>query len=87
MDTRRQTTNEETLALNVARLKAYKTRLLLFPRKSGQHKKLDSSDSDIKMADDESKVTRAVGAVLPIETGTGIKHGLKEIKKGDMPKG
>ncbi|KAK5455959.1 60S ribosomal protein L13 [Exophiala xenobiotica] len=87
VDARRQTTNQETLTTNVARLKAYKARLILFPRKSGQHKKLDSSAEDVKMAEDESKIVKKVTAAIPIDSGVGIKHAFQEIKKGDMPKG
>lgn len=87
VDARRQTTNQETLTTNVARLKAYKARLILFPRKSGQHKKLDSSAEDVKMAEDESKIVKKVTAAIPIDSGVGLKHAFQEIKKGDMPKG
>ncbi|KIX04324.1 uncharacterized protein Z518_05191 [Rhinocladiella mackenziei CBS 650.93] len=87
VDPRRQTTSQETLAVNVARLQAYKARLILFPRKSGQHKKLDSSAEDVKMAEDESKITKKLSDALPIDSGVGLKHGFKEIKKGDMPEG
>jgi large subunit ribosomal protein L13e len=91
VDPRRRTTNEETLALNVARLKSYKARLILFPRKSGQHKKLDSSPEDVKLANDKSnygeKIVKHVAAGLPIVSGTGVEHGFKEIKSSEMPKG
>ena len=30
---------------------------------------------------------RRLTSVLPIDNGIGIKHGVKEVKKGDMPKG
>jgi len=73
------------LTANVERLKAYKARLILFPRKSGQHKKLDSSAEDIKSV--EGKTVKHIGGVLPIDAGTGIKHGLTEVKSSDMPKG
>jgi large subunit ribosomal protein L13e len=91
VDTRRLNTNQETLTLNVSRLKTYKSRLILFPRKSGQHKKLDSKAEDVKLASDESKIARKIGrilgGVLPIDSGVGIKHGFSEVKKGDLPKG
>jgi len=90
LDARRLNTNQETLTLNVQRLKTYKSRLILFPLKSGQHKKLDSSAEDVKMADDHSKISRKVGrlgGVLPVDSGVGIKHGFSEVKKGDLPKG
>lgn len=87
VDHRRQTTSEETLKLNVSRLQAYKARLILFPLKSGQHKKLDSTPEDVKLASDADKVVKSVGAVLPIKIGTGVEHGVSEVKKGDLPKG
>lgn len=87
VDHRRQTTSQESLALNVERLKAYKARLILFPRKSGQHKKLDSSAEDVKAATEEGKTVKKVHAALPIDSGVGLKHGFKEISKGDLPSG
>ncbi|KAI1615075.1 60S ribosomal protein L13 [Exophiala viscosa] len=86
VDHRRQTTSQEALALNVERLQAYKARLILFPRKSGQHKKLDSSAEDVKAAT-EDKIIKKVRAALPIDSGVGLKHGFKEISKGDLPSG
>ncbi|EXJ76755.1 50S ribosomal protein L13e [Cladophialophora psammophila CBS 110553] len=92
VDARRLDTNQETLSLNVSRLKAYKARLILFPRKSGQHKKLDSSEADVKMATEsaekkDGKLATTVQGVMAIDAGVGIKHGFQEIKKGDMPAG
>ncbi|OAA52525.1 Ribosomal protein L13e [Beauveria brongniartii RCEF 3172] len=77
VDFRRQNLSEESLALNVARLKAYKERLILLPRKSNAPKKGDTKT-------DLSKVNTAatVASVLPI---TPTDLGVKEIKKGDMP--
>ncbi|KAK4935840.1 60S ribosomal protein L13 [Elasticomyces elasticus] len=86
VDHRRQTTSQEALALNVERLKTYKARLILFPRKSGQHKKLDSSAEDVKAAT-EDKIVKKMHAALPIDSGVGLKHGFKEISKGDLPSG
>jgi len=43
VDHRRRNLSEEGKKLNVERLKDYKTRLLVFPRKTGQVKKGDSS--------------------------------------------
>jgi large subunit ribosomal protein L13e len=87
VDFRRQTTSQEALATNVARLQAYKSRLILFPRKSGQHKKLDSTAEEVKLAEDESKIVKKVAATIPIDSGVGLKHGFSEISKGDLPKG
>lgn len=85
IDHRRQNLSQESLALNVARLKAYRERLILFPRRSGQHKKLDSSKEELKDAREHS--VKRLSTVLPIDSGLGLKHGLKEIKKDDMPEG
>ncbi|ETI21381.1 hypothetical protein G647_07728 [Cladophialophora carrionii CBS 160.54] len=87
IDPRRLNTNQETLTLNVQRLKTYKSRLILFPRKSGQFKKLDSSEDDVKLASDSSKIAKKITGVLPIDSGVGIKHAFSEVKKGDMPSG
>jgi large subunit ribosomal protein L13e len=59
--------------------------LILFPRRSGQHKKLDSSKSELKGAHEHS--VKRLSTVLAIDSGIGPKHGLKEIKKKDMPEG
>lgn len=48
VDHRRRNLSEEGKKLNVERLKDYKTRLLVFPRKTGQVKKGDSSADDLK---------------------------------------
>jgi len=84
VDSRRTNFSEESLALNVARLKTYKARLILFPRKSGQHKKLDTDKEGLKHAENG---VRHIAHGLPIDTGVGLKHGLSEVKKGEMPKG
>jgi large subunit ribosomal protein L13e len=77
--------SQESLTLNVARLKAYREHLILFPRRSGQHKKLDSSKDELKGAHEHG--LKRLSTVLPIDSGLGLKHGLKEIKKNEMPKG
>ncbi|KIW33632.1 uncharacterized protein PV07_00468 [Cladophialophora immunda] len=92
VDARRLDTNQETLTLNVSRLKAYKARLILFPRKSGQHKKLDSSEGDVKMATEsaekkDGKLVTSLRALMAVDAGVGLKHGFQEVKKGDMPEG
>jgi len=85
IDSRRQNLSEESLTLNVARLKAYRERLILFPRRSGQHKKLDSSKEDLKGAHEHG--VKRLASVLPIDSGLGLKHGLSEVKKSDLPAG
>lgn len=77
VDFRRQNLSEESLAANVARLKAYQQRLILLPRRSNAPKKGDTKT-------DLSKVEKVshVSAALPIAP-TDIAF--KEISKGDMP--
>mmetsp|Transcript_1681 Transcript_1681/g.3962 ORF Transcript_1681/g.3962 Transcript_1681/m.3962 type:complete len:215 (+) Transcript_1681:124-768(+) len=60
VDTRRRNKSVESLQLNAQRLKEYKARLIVFPRKSGKVKKGDSSVEETKNA------TQYLGEVLPI---------------------
>lgn len=59
--------------------------MILFPRKAGQHKKLDSSAEEVKSI--EGKHVKSLSSILPIETGTGIKFGLTEVKSSELPEG
>ena len=77
VDGRRQNLSEEGLAANVARLKAYQERLILFPRKAGKPKKGDSP-ADLTKTETVSKVN----ATLPIEA---LASGFSEISKSDLP--
>ncbi|RYP64615.1 hypothetical protein DL769_006615 [Monosporascus sp. CRB-8-3] len=69
VDHRRQNLSEESLAANVARLKAYKERLILFPRKGAKPKV-------------ESEIVSHVGSTLPIVP---VPEGVSEMQKSDMP--
>jgi large subunit ribosomal protein L13e len=60
VDHRRRNHCNESLQLNAARLKEYKTKLIVFPRKSGKVKKGDSSVEETKNA------TQLLGKVMPI---------------------
>ncbi|GBG27165.1 60S ribosomal protein L13 [Hondaea fermentalgiana] len=60
VDTRRRNKSVESLQLNAQRLKEYKSRLIVFPRKSGKVKKGDSSIEETKAA------TQLQGEVMPI---------------------
>lgn len=77
VDSRRQNLSEESLAANVARLKAYQERLILLPRRSNAPKKGDTKT-------DVSKIEKAsaISAVLPIAP-TDIA--VKEISKSEIP--
>ncbi|KAL8967113.1 MAG: hypothetical protein Q9183_003064, partial [Haloplaca sp. 2 TL-2023] len=86
VDPRRANLSTESLAANVERLKAYRARLILFPRRSGQHKKLDSSKEEIAEHDKEGKVTRKTGLVLPI-VNPAREQAIGEVSKSDMPEG
>ena len=93
VDGRRVNRSEEGLAANVARLKAYKARLILFPRKPGQHKPGDSSKEDVeafhKKDEEEGAATaamRRLGAVMPIVDEARVRP-VTEVKSKDMPKG
>ena len=77
VDFRRQNLSEESLAANVARLKAYQERLILLPRRSNAPKKGDTKT-------DVSKVEKAaqIAAAFPIAA---TDLAVKEISKSDMP--
>ncbi|EEB96976.1 hypothetical protein MPER_03796 [Moniliophthora perniciosa FA553] len=49
VDHRRRNLSEEGKKVNVERLKAYKDKLIVFPRKAGKPKKGDSSAEDLKL--------------------------------------
>ncbi|KAL8685382.1 MAG: hypothetical protein Q9224_005839 [Gallowayella concinna] len=86
VDPRRANLSTESLALNVERLKAYRARLILFPRRSGQHKNLDSSKEDIEENTKEGKITRKIGSVLSI-VNAARAEAIGEVSKSDMPEG
>jgi large subunit ribosomal protein L13e len=50
VDPRRQNLSEESLKENVARLKEYKKRLIVFPRRNGEPRQGDASAADVKKA-------------------------------------
>lgn len=61
VDHRRRNCSYESLQLNVQRLKEYRSKLILFPKKPNQPKKGDSSPEEIKMAE------QLQGQVLPVK--------------------
>ncbi|KAI5286121.1 60S ribosomal protein L13 [Ascosphaera aggregata] len=83
VDHRRINRSKESLAANVARLQAYKSRLILFPRKAGQYKKLDSTPEDIKAAV-AGGLAKGVAAVFPV-LNTTPAQAVSEISKADIP--
>lgn len=93
MDNRRVNYSKESLVANVDRLKDYKARLILFPRKSGQFKKLDSSAEEVKAAKAafaaEGKTegySTNVGSTLPIKNPL-PEEAVTEVKRDSLPKG
>jgi len=81
VDPRRQNLSVESLVINVERLKAYKARVILFPRKAGQHKKDDASKEDVSAAKKAEHVKYSKHA-LPI---VHADNSIKEIKTSDLP--
>jgi len=87
VDPRRANLSQETVAVNVERLKAYRARLILFPRKSGQHKTLDASKEDVKAAQEEhGEIIKHLGKVLPIEN-VSREAAVGEVKRSEMGEG
>jgi len=60
VDFRRRNKGVESLQLNVQRLKEYRAKLILFPKKLGKPKKGDSTEEELKLA------TQLKGQVMPI---------------------
>jgi len=79
VDPRRQNLSTESLAVNVERLKAYRARLILFPRKLGQPKKGDASKEDVSAA---KNTVSSLKVALPIVNAA---VGVSEIKKSNLP--
>ncbi|GAA5795903.1 ribosomal protein L13e [Thamnidium elegans] len=61
VDHRRRNKSNESLELNVQRLKAYKAKLIVFPRKAGKPKKGDSEAAEVASA------VQFRGALFPVE--------------------
>lgn len=70
------------MAANVARLQAYKSRLILFPRKTGQYKKLDSTPEEVKAA--AAGGVKNVGSAFPVLNIT-PENAITAISKADIP--
>ncbi|KAG8529949.1 uncharacterized protein KY384_005430 [Bacidia gigantensis] len=86
VDPRRQNLSEESLVENVKRLKAYRARLILFPRKSGEHKKNDSSREEVEAALKSDNITSKTHSVLPV-ANVARAEAVSEISRSDLPKG
>jgi large subunit ribosomal protein L13e len=79
VDARRQNLSEESLAINVERLKAYKARLIVFPKRSNKAKKTDTP-ADQRSGETSQSIRSIFGVEKPIAAG------FSEIKKSNMPK-
>ncbi len=84
-------TSVESLTANVARLRAYRARLIVFPRRGGQYKKLDSSPEEVKAAqaafrEGKEGYVKNVDTLLPI-TNIGRAEALSEVSKDDLLEG
>lgn len=77
VDGRRQNLSEESLAVNVERLKAYKERLIVFPRRSNAPKK-----GDTKADPSSIEKVNLISSALPIAS---TNAGFSEISKSDVP--
>ena len=75
VDHRRQNLSEEGIAANIQRLKDFKARLILFPRKSNKAKKADTPKDQRNV-----ETTQTLSSVLPTVSG------FSEIKKSEIPK-
>ncbi|KAF3907345.1 hypothetical protein AA313_de0200115 [Arthrobotrys entomopaga] len=68
VDHRRQNRSEEGLTLNVQRLKEYKDKLILFPRRIGRTKNGDASKEDVATARDaKSQSTATLFPIVPVD--------------------
>ncbi|KAI9833155.1 MAG: hypothetical protein M1819_003777 [Sarea resinae] len=87
VDHRRKNLSDESLAANVERLKAFRARLILFPRRIGQHKKEDAAPDAVKAAKAGEGITRSLGAILPIKNVTSIGEAFSERSTSEVGKG
>jgi len=79
VDARRQNLSEEGLAANVERLKQYKARLIVFPKRSNKAKKADTPAGERS-----GETTQSIASIFGVEQP--IAAGFSEIKKSDLPK-
>jgi len=84
IDHRRQNRSEEGLALNVDRLKDYKDKLILFPRRVGRPKKGDASKEDITAARSTTSLQRTsiLFPIVPVDKSIQERAITSEEKEG-----
>lgn len=75
----------ESLTANVARLKAYRERLILFPRRAGQHKKTDSSKEEVE-SHKEGKIVQKTSSAFPVQDASKA-NAISEVSKSEMGEG
>ena len=70
VDHRRHNKNAETMAVNVKRLNAYKSKLILFPNKDGKVKKgmIPDSTADKLKSAEQNKVSSVFGLPPVVKT-------------------
>lgn len=92
VDPRRVNLSTESLAINVERLKAYRARLILFPRRAGSQKTYDSSAQEIAAFQKSSKddvngggVKKTSEALRIVDTARA--EAVSEIDRSEMGEG
>jgi len=85
VDHRRQNLSEESLVANVERLKAYKERLIVFPRRAGKVKNGDTPKDQLAAAADNTVANLARHASNVFGVPEPIRPAFAEVKKSDMP--
>jgi len=78
VDHRRRNLSEEGKLVNVERLKAYKERLIVFPRNAKKPKKGDSTGDDLKA--ETTRITLPLPEAIPHEAPRKITEEEKEFK-------
>lgn len=87
VDPRRANLSVESLTANVERLKAYQARLILFPRKAGLHKNLDSSKEDIAAYEKGEKMgAHKTHHLMPV-VNQAKEAAIGEVKTSEMVEG
>ena len=76
----------ESLDANIERLKSYRARLILFPRKSGQFKKGDSSKEEVEAATKGDGMAHKTHHIMPV-TNMAKHEAIGKVSKSDMPEG
>ncbi|KAH0562702.1 hypothetical protein GP486_002633 [Trichoglossum hirsutum] len=83
VDHRRVNLSTESHSANISRLKEYRARLILFPRRVGQPKKADSKPEELK----SNNTVRLTEAALPISSVATRTNVFSERKISTMGKG